>query len=456
MSRIVDLAHRHMPSLPPKDWERPVPSRVGLRRDIVAALGFLVLALALQELVLSMVERDEMADRPVAFALIVALIVPLMFRRRWPVSMMLIGSAVFMLGGSQPTASVLMQFCPQVAYFLGLYTAVAWARDRRALWTAMTLVLLAMAVWLIVSFFTSDLLESMDVPMVENSLGSVEPRVAFPLYTFAINILYFGGAIFLGLTSWSNAYAGELVRSQARRIADQVDQLASQAVSEERLRIARELHDVIAHHIASVGVQASAARMVQGRDPDKASELMRGIESSARSAVSETRALLGVLRSTQHGQDANPTDGDRHPEPSLQQLDRLIEQNADLGLRVELSTAEHRAQYFSGLPSGLSLALYRICSEALANVRRHSTARSARLSLRSGTDEGGTWVEVEVTDEGTARPDSAGGGYGLRGIRERAALHHGLVEIGPRTPRGWRTRARLRDVSDSTPDKVQT
>ncbi len=94
--------------------------------------------------------------------------------------------------------------------------------------------------------------------------------------------------------------------------------------------------------------------------------------------------------------------------------------------------------------AGLGLALYRIAAESLANVREHSTARSAVLSLRSGVDGTGEWAEVEVTDDGNPRPGTGGSGFGLRGIRERAELHHGLVDIGARSPAGWRSRARLR------------
>lgn len=450
MLRLSQLLHRRVPSLPPADWERQTPTSAALRRDIFSALGFFVLALLMQELVLSMTEAGKSADRPLAFALLAALILPLMFRRRWPITMMLIGSAAFLIGGSTATATVAMQFCAQLGYFLGLYTAVAWARNRRGLWTAMGLVLLSMAVWLVISFFASDLYEATNTLMVENPMGSIPANMAIPLYTFVINTLYFGGAIFLGLTSWSNSYSKSVVLSQAARIAAQAEELAARAVNEERLRIARELHDVIAHHIASVGVQASAARLVQPRDPAQAVELMRGIESSARSAVAETRSLLGVLREQSLDHSDTGTSSSRDPEPSIAQISQLLQDNAAQGLQVRLSRDEHSCAFFDSLAPGLSLALYRISGEALANVRRHSTARTATLALRSGIDEQGTWVEIEVTDQGSPRPDTAGSGFGLRGIRERAALHHGLVEIGPRIPRGWRTRARLRlpDTAD--------
>ena len=118
MLRLSQLLHRRVPSLPPADWERQTPTSAALRRDIFSALGFFVLALLMQELVLSMTEAGKSADRPLAFALLAALILPLMFRRRWPITMMLIGSAAFLIGGSTATATVAMQFCAQLRLFL--------------------------------------------------------------------------------------------------------------------------------------------------------------------------------------------------------------------------------------------------------------------------------------------------------------------------------------------------
>lgn len=450
MRRLPELVHRRLPTLPPVDWERPAPDRKGLRRDVIVAAGFLLLALAMHELMQSLTEREDAPDRLLSYLVLASLIVPLMFRRRWPISMMLIGSAAFFGAGNENTYRVGMELCAQLAYFIGIYTAVTWSKNRRGLWTAMSVVLLFMATWLIISFFSSDLFKATGTSMVEEPAGVLPATTAFVLYNLLMNLMFFGGAIFLGMVSWTNAYASQIVEIQAQRIAEQSQQLADRAVNQERLRIARELHDVIAHHIASVGVQASAARMVHDRDPQQSIELMRGIESSARSAVSETRALLGVLREHDDPDDVpGSAEGARNPEPSMAQLDELIATNERQGLGIQLSCDEHQPGFISSLPAGLSLALYRISGEALANVRTHSTARTATLSLRSGTDAEGAWVEVEVTDSGRPRPDSAGGGYGLRGIRERAKLHHGLVEIGPRIPHGWRTRARLRVVSDA-------
>ncbi|WP_431710157.1 sensor histidine kinase [Glutamicibacter uratoxydans] len=453
MTFLRELMHRTIPALPPAEWERPAPPPQGYRRDLFAALGFMVFAVLMQELVQSLTEIEQTPAREVAYGATIAIVLPLAFRRRYPILMMLISSAVFMIAGNSGAAVVAMQLCFQLGYFLSIYSAVAWARNRRALRLALSMMLLAMAAWLLLSFFTADLLEINNLNIVDAPAGFIDPAQALPIYVFLMNLLYFGGAIFLGLTGWSKAYSNELVIDQARRIAEQTEELAARAVTEERLRIARELHDVVAHHISAVGVQASAARLVQQRDPAKAAELMHGIENSARQAVGETRALLGVLREEPTAADGT-ADTVRHPEPSLAQLDQLVEQQAALGLQVSLLVAEHRPDFLAALPQGLSLALYRISSEALTNVRTHSTARQARLALRSGCDEQGSWVEVEVTDDGRAVLGSGGSGFGLRGIRERAKLHRGEVEIGPRTERGWRTRARLR-ISTEANTKIE-
>ena len=184
-------------------------------------------------------------------------------------------------------------------------------------------------------------------------------------------------------------------------------------------------------------MQAAAARMVQPRDPERAAELMRGIEDSARQAVGETRSLLRVLRHDDRaGAETPGVDAHRSPEPGLTDIPALVEQSARPGLPCPAASPSSTAESFlDSVGAGLGLALYRIAAESLANVREHSTARSAVLSLRSGVDGTGEWAEVEVTDDGNPRPGTGGSGFGLRGIRERAELHHGLVDIGARFPR---------------------
>ena len=443
--KFLALRQRFLPGdFPPEEWERRQPSHQQLRRDAWVTLLLMAAALLGMEMILSFAPAEDAPDRVPAYLAMCAMIAPLAVRRRFPIASMLVLSALF-IGFGTWLPTVMMQLAPQIAYFVGLYSAVTWARDRRGLRLALGGVILAMAVWLLVAITNAKLFygTELELPIAIETSGFIDPVIAYAGYNFLVNLFYFGGAIFLGETSWRSAWRHEVVVQQAAQLQEQAKELARRAVVDERLRIARELHDVVAHHISAVGVQAAAARMVQPRDPERAAELMKGIEDSARQAVGETRSLLRVLR---HEETEANDSSQRSPEPSLAELPALVEQSARAGVKVDLIVVEHREGFLEEVGAGLGLALYRIAAESLANVREHSTARSAVLSLRSGRDDSGEWAEVEVTDDGSPRPGTAGGGFGLRGIRERAELHHGLVDIGPRSPAGWRTRARLRTL----------
>lgn len=444
--KLLTWRERFLPgSFAPSDWERPQPEGALLRRDAWATLLVMLLAILSMEMILSFSSNEHAPDRLASYFAICAMMAPLALRRRFPISSMLLLSAFFM-GFGIWLPLVTIQLAPQIAYFVGLYTAVAWARDRRALNMAMCGIILAMFLWLVLSITNAKIFygSELALPVAAETSGFLDPVFAYAGYNFLINLFYFGGAIFLGLMSWRSAWQHELVVAQAAQLREQSVELARRAVIDERLRIARELHDVVAHHISAVGVQAAAARLVQPRDPARTASILHSIEESARQAVGETRSLLRVLRH----EDATSSSGEgareRSPDPSLRDIPALVQQSARAGVLVELIVAEHEQEFLQTLGPGLSLALYRIAAESLANVRKHSTARTAVLSLRSGQTKEGTWVEIEVTDDGNPRPGTRGTGFGLRGIRERSELHQGIVDIGPRSPSGWRTRARLR------------
>jgi signal transduction histidine kinase len=206
---------------------------------------------------------------------------------------------------------------------------------------------------------------------------------------------------------------------------------ARRAVFAERVRIARELHDVVAHHVSMMGVQAGAARVVIDRDRGKAKEALSAIEASSRQAVAELHRLLGFLR-----QAGDPDD--LAPQPGLSQLRRLAAsmRNSDLAVDVSIE-GEMRS-----LPPTVDVSAYRIVQEALTNTLKHSVASHAAVHVRYWPDE----LEVEIVDDG--RPNgassSASGGLGLIGMRERAALHGGQLSAGPAAGGGFAVRARLR------------
>lgn len=167
------------------------------------------------------------------------------------------------------------------------------------LWLGMAVVLLSMLTWLVVQMTVaaSDDAVISEAKLDDGALpGPLPPAVAFALYNFVINIAYFGGAIMAGQVAGRNAQQRTQLAGQARRLEEQSALIARRAVIEERLRIARELHDGVAHHIAVIGIQAGASRRVLSKRPEDAAAALESIESSSRQAVQEMRSLLGVLR----------------------------------------------------------------------------------------------------------------------------------------------------------------
>lgn len=232
---------------------------------------------------------------------------------------------------------------------------------------------------------------------------------------------------------------GELAE-RAAELQREREENARQAVFAERVRIARELHDVVAHHVSVMGVQAGAARRVMGRQPDKAAEALSSIEASSRQAVLEMHRLLAYLRR------AGDTD-ELAPQPGLAQLDDLVAQEAGGDLAVDLKIeGDPRA-----LSPTLEVSAYRIVQEALTNTRKHSGGASATVRVRYGPAA----LEVEVFDDGTGRevtPIVRGEsapihlrdplvGHGLIGMRERATLHGGHLSAGPRQGGGFSVHA---------------
>lgn len=199
------------------------------------------------------------------------------------------------------------------------------------------------------------------------------------------------------------------------------------AVEAERARIARELHDVVAHAVSVIVVQAQAAGRVLEGEHESARESLRAIESTARTALVEMRRLLELLRPAAGG-------GELAPQPGLDQLDALVAQVRDAGLDVDLRIEGERRS----VPAGVDLSAFRIVQEALTNVLKHAGTARTHVTLRYRPGE----IELEVVDDGQATGPT-GRGHGLLGMRERAAVVGGRVESGPRDGRGYAVRASL-------------
>lgn len=200
------------------------------------------------------------------------------------------------------------------------------------------------------------------------------------------------------------------------RVLEEERRLAETAVQEERARIARELHDVVAHSVSVVAVQAGAAQAVLDSDPDRAREPLGAIETSARDALAEMRRLLGVLRTAEEEPSLTPR-------PGLADLPAVAARVTAAGLPVELVVHGEPAP----LPAGVDLAALRIVQEALTNSLRHAHASRVRVSVTHRPAD----VELTVADDGGGGPTGRAGGHGIVGMRERVALYGGELSVGP-------------------------
>jgi signal transduction histidine kinase len=212
------------------------------------------------------------------------------------------------------------------------------------------------------------------------------------------------------------------------------EELARRAVTEERLRLARELHDVVAHAMSVIAVQSGVGAHVANTQPKEAAKALGAIEATSRAALTELRRLLGVLR------QADEPQGDLAPVPGLADLEGLLAEVAKAGLAVKLRVNGTRPP----LPAGVELSAYRIIQEALTNVVKHAGPAHAQVTIRYRDQD----VTVEVTDDGrgvvTSFSDGrAGTGHGLIGMRERVQAFGGDLQTGPRPGGGFRVAARL-------------
>jgi signal transduction histidine kinase len=230
------------------------------------------------------------------------------------------------------------------------------------------------------------------------------------------------------------AYLDEL-EARARRLerAREADSRAARA--EERSRIARELHDVVAHHVSVMTVQAGAARRILHRDPEAVQDALSTIEQMGRTALGEMRRLVGVLRT-----EAEPARSELSPQPGVHDVNGLVDQLRETGLQVQLwIEGESRS-----LSPGVDLAAFRLVQEALTNTLKHAGPQARAWVRIQYADR---QLEIEVEDDGrglVAGLGRAGGnGHGLVGMRERVALYGGDLRIGPRSGGGFEVRARF-------------
>jgi signal transduction histidine kinase len=325
---------------------------------------------------------------PVMALMAVAVSVPMVWRRRWPLGMVVAAIVAAMAASAVDDRGLFGGQVVVIALVL-LFAVGAWC-TRVWLAAAVVATLFALA--------------------VSGSLhdgNGVAPAVATAVALVLLPVV-------AGYASRvRRQYVGEVEARLAAAEHDR-DERARLAVAEERQRLARELHDVVAHHVSLIGVQAGAARVALERSPERAAAALAAIEASSRAAVGELGQLLEVLA---------PREGLAPPQPGLHALPALVDRWRAAGVTVEARLTGDPA----AVAPTVSLCAYRLVEEALTNVARHSSAASATVRVSIGP-----MVEVEVIDPGPARSGAAGGsGRGLIGMRERVAACAGTLEVGP-------------------------
>jgi signal transduction histidine kinase len=414
-----------------RTWLQSLPV---LTVDTAIAVTIFVLCTLSLLLVDPMTTMVQQPTDAFAFVLVAAMTLPVALRRRYPVPVFLVVCVAMSAYEILAYGGINVDFFGPI---VALYSVIAYGPRRFAPW-APVLAFLAITV---------------SAPFVmapDTTVGS--------FLTQAVNV-----AAIIGLV-WFLSDTVRTRREQATELAAKNleleaarDELAHQAVADERVRIARELHDVVAHSMSVIAVQSGMGRMVIATQPEEAARALASIEETSRSSLNEMRRILSVLRSS------DETEGSLEPAPTLLDLDQLVAQTRAVGVEVDLEVTGERG----AVPAGVDLSAYRIVQEALTNVIKHAGPARATVTIHYAP----TVVSIEVVDDGRgaaalasvgAREASVrdirsaamvgrsgfaasidGGGNGLVGMRERASVYGGEVEAGPVPGGGFRVRARL-------------
>jgi signal transduction histidine kinase len=340
-------------------------------------------------------EAHFAGDRAVSFPAALAFCAALAWRRRAPLIAMALAVGIIEL--SNETAPALADTGAfLVGVLLAIYSVGRYAQGH-AEWAGVALIVVA-------------------IPG-----AAIEPGDPTTFSDVAFFVVFFGGP-------W---LVGRYVRHRAERervLVAERDVRAHEAVAEERTRIARELHDVVAHAISVVVLQARGGRRMLDDDPDETRRALDVIEHAGEQALGEMRRLLGLLRQD----EAEPT---LAPPPSLRRIDELVAATRASGLAVEVVIEGEPVE----LPPGVDVSAYRIVQEALTNALKHAGHAHARVTITYAVDA----VDLAIVDDGSGGETANGGGYGLAGMRERVAIYGGRLESGARPEGGYALRVRL-------------
>jgi signal transduction histidine kinase len=418
-----------VPPVDPSDpaWRRPSVTRTESRADAILAAALFVGALLSLMLYQVAGVYDDAAPMWVSLIWAVLITLPLAWRRRWPNAVAVVVSATFITGGELHVPELLI--C-NITLFMALYAVGAWVDNRRTAVVVRSVIIAAMLVWLVLSMFR----QTTDPDALEgiSRVGTFSPLVAFLLIQILTNLLYFGGAYFFGDRSYAAARQQALLEYRTAELERERERTAGQAVALERVRIARELHDVVAHHVSVMGVQAGAARTVLDSDPPAARDALSNVEVGARTAIDELQKLLHTLRETETTDAASASASTL----GLDSLSALAADSTASGLPTTLEIIGEPTEA-SGL---VHLSLFRVAQEALTNARKYAGAEAtADVRLRYLGDA----VELEVSNTGTVPLHPRPGGLGHVGMRERVDALAGTLELGPRPRGGYLVRARI-------------
>ena len=336
-----------------------------------------------------------------AYLLVLAHTLPIAVRRRWPLAVLAWGLAT----GAAFAALGLNLVSLTFAVLVYVYTVAAHGPRLASLAGLAATEALLVLVWL------------------------ARPGALGDGGTLVLDGLIMAAGWWLGDGARRRQEAVASARQRAAELEEAREELARRAVTEERLRIARELHDVVAHSMSIIAVQSGVGVHVLDSQPEEARKALAAVEATSRQALVEMRRLLGVLR-----QEAEPR-GSLAPAPGLAEVEALAAEVARAGVRVEVHIEGTPCE----LPAGLDLSAYRIVQEALTNVVRHAGPATARVAVRYSPGQ----VALEVVDDGRGPGAEDRGGHGLAGMRERAALYDGTLEAGPVPGGGFRVAATL-------------
>lgn len=415
------------------DWVRPRPGTAGYRNDALLALAVFGGTCLTTLLYATAGYWAEPAPGWAWLPCIVAVSAPLAWRRRYPeVIAVVVAVAVIVM----VTARVPELLMYNIALFIAIYSVGAWAPNRRRALVVRILIVVAMFVWLGLVLVG----QIADPPEFGELEGAALESVllALSLISIVTNLLFFAGAWWFGERAWHAARERAVLEERTSELGRERELRAEQAIALERVRIARELHDVVAHHVAVMGIQAGAARRVLGSDPATAADALEAVEGSARTAVDELHGLLTTLRSDETASETAPAT------VGLAQLRSLVADVVGAGTRVAHSVVGEARP----LPALVDSTAYRVAQEALTNAVKH--ARGAPVDVRVRYLDGA--VEVEVTDAGGVPSAPSATGLGLVGMRERVLAVGGELTTGPRPRGGFRVRATLPTTRPAAPD----